>query len=94
MRVEDRPKQDHLLSSYKNYDFDKVSDIPKFLEAGSGADIRAVVTASMHTKAGLLSKNSPEAFEVLDHLWAKYTNRLNEITYFDTDLEQGADIKY
>lgn len=67
---------------YRNYEFDDVKDIPEFLAPGIGTKHRAVVTASMHDKAGNLSKNSPEAFEVLEHLRAKIEDNIDKYSFY------------
>jgi 2-oxoglutarate ferredoxin oxidoreductase subunit alpha len=64
---------------FKNYNFANNHEIPEFLAPGIASDYQTIVTASMHDKAGTLSKNSKEAFEVLDHLNAKIKN--NESSY-------------
>ncbi len=67
---------------YRNYEFDNLTDVPEFLAPGIGTKYRAVVTASMHDKDGNLSKNSPEAFEVLDHLRAKIEDNVSKYSFY------------
>lgn len=68
---------------FKTYNFNEATEIPEFLATGIGQEQRVVVTASMHDKAGMLSKNSPEAFEVLEHLRAKIEDKIDDYAFYD-----------
>jgi 2-oxoglutarate/2-oxoacid ferredoxin oxidoreductase subunit alpha len=70
---------------YRNYEFDNLTDVPEFLAPGIGTKYRTVVTASMHDKDGNLSKNSPEAFEVLEHLRAKIEDNIDKYSFYKLD---------
>lgn len=70
---------------YRNYEFDNLTDVPEFLAPGIGTKYRTVVTASMHDKEGKLSKNSPEAFEVLDHLRAKIEDNSEKYSFYNLE---------
>lgn len=74
---------------YRNYEFDDVKDIPEFLAPGIGTKYRTVVTASMHDKEGNLSKNSPEAFEVLEHLRAKIEDNIDKYSFYNLDDQKS-----
>lgn len=76
---------------FKPYYFEGPSDIPPFVPAGSG-DHRVVATGSIHDKRGMLSKNSPEAIEVLKHLRVKIEDNIEDISFFEPDYQDGADI--
>lgn len=76
---------------YKTYDFEKLTDVPPFIPAGSGKE-RVVVTGSTHDKKGTLSKNRPEALEVLKHLKAKIEDNVEDLSLYETDYQNGADI--
>lgn len=86
LELETRPYFDFgSKTKYLNYDFDQKTDIPKFLAAGLGTEHRVVITGSTHDKAGNLSKNSPEALQVLQHLDSKIN--FEEIYDYDEDKE-------
>ncbi len=74
---------------FKNYDFSELKDIPKFLAPGIGTEYQAIVTASMHNKEGSLSKNSPEAFEVLEHLRAKLYENVDKYSFYNLEDKES-----
>jgi len=75
--------------NFKNYDFDRLNEIPKFLPTGIGSEYQSIVTASMHDKSGMLSKNSPEAFEVLDHLRAKIHENVDKYSFYNLEKKDS-----
>lgn len=92
LEIINRPKYNpERKKPYKTYDFDQLADVPEFVQAGGqaklGFDDRVVVTASTHNKAGLLSKTSPEALEVIEHMRAKIVNNLDDYTYYQRDFD-------
>ena len=76
---------------FKNYDFNEAKEIPEFLPPGIGSEYQSIVTASMHDKSGMLSKNSPEAFEVLEHLQAKIEENSDKYSFYNLE-DQASDI--
>lgn len=76
---------------FKTFEFREPQDVPSFVPAGSG-DHRVVITGSMHDKEGTLSRNSPEAIETLNHLRAKIENNADDMSYFELDCQNSADI--
>lgn len=78
--------------TFHAYDFgNEYAGVPDFVKAG-GDDFQVRVTASLHDKKGNLTKNSPEAFEVLEHLRAKIEDNADEMSFYETDYDDGADI--
>ncbi len=76
---------------YKTYDFNLAKEVPDFLAAGLGTPDRVVATASFHNKAGELSKNSPEAFEVAAHLEAKIKENISDYSFYKFNQQKEAD---
>lgn len=76
---------------FKTYNFNQLKEVPEFVAAGVGGEDRVVATASFHDKAGNLSKNSDEAFEVFKHLKAKINDNIDEFSYHEISADQGAD---
>jgi len=69
--------------AFKTYGFNELEGVPDFVQAGSQLGSRVVITGSMHDQEGRLSKDSPEAYEVLEHLRAKIQNRIDEYSYHE-----------
>lgn len=78
---------------FKTYNFIETKDVPEFVAAGSQfEEPRVVVTASMHDKAGLLSKNSAEALEVLEHQKDKIEKNISDHLIYQEDYDSDAQI--
>ena len=67
---------------YKTYNFNLLNEVPDFVAAGA-SEHRVVATASVHDKAGNLSKTSTEALDVLKHLAAKIEDNIDDFSYFE-----------
>ncbi len=76
---------------FKPYHFDKLKGVPSFAPTGAG-DHRLVITGSTHDKDGTLTKNTPEAIEVLKHLKAKIEENVEDISSYELNKQDGADI--
>lgn len=77
--------------NYVPYDFNELKDVPPFVAPGN-PDHKVVVTGSLHDKMGRLSKDNPEALEVVKHLKAKIEDNVDEMSFYETDYDKGADI--
>lgn len=84
-------RKKHNGEVFSPYYFKEPTDIPPFLPVGSGSH-RVVATGSIHDKKGVLSKNSPEAIEVLKHLRSKIEGNVEDISIYESDCQDGADI--
>lgn len=74
---------------YKPYAFNKLSDIPEFLEIGADKLVR--YTTSIHDERGIITGNLEKIDRKLRHLVAKIKEHSVEIEMVETDLEKGAD---
>lgn len=91
LKVIERPyRQLEANGSYKTYDFDRSEEIPDFVAAGIGGSERVVATASTHDKSGNLSKNSPEAIEVIHHLSDKIEKNIDQYSFYKLEKDSGA----
>ncbi len=90
--VERKAFQGKVGDVYHTYDFgNEYAGVPDFVRPGEDP-FQVRVTASLHDKKGNLTKNDPEAFEVLEHLRAKIEDNADEMAVYETDFDAGADI--
>ncbi len=74
---------------FRTYEFDRLSDIPRFAEVGGSRKV--TITGSAHNKAGLLKKNDPETLALLLHLEEKIAKRRDGLALVKSDLQAGAE---
>lgn len=71
---------------FKTYNFNELNEVPDFIQAGAN-EFKVTITGSVHEKDGALSKTSPEAMEVLDHLNKKISNNIDEMSFYAEDYD-------
>ncbi len=74
---------------FRTYDFERLSDIPRFTEVGGSRKV--TMTGSAHNKAGELKKNDSETLALLLHLEEKISKRRDGLALVKSDLQPGAD---
>lgn len=84
------PKPDlNLNGSYQPYKPGK-DLVPPFLPVGN-TDYQVRINASTHDYDGMIRKNSPESLGNTKRLKEKFEHRIEELTIFDHDKQEGAD---
>jgi 2-oxoglutarate ferredoxin oxidoreductase subunit alpha len=87
------PSNPNRNGVFKTYNFAELDGVPEFVTAGSQAEEpRVVITGSMHDKAGNLSKNSPEALEMLQHHRSKIVDNLDKYLFYELNDAPDAEI--
>jgi 2-oxoglutarate ferredoxin oxidoreductase subunit alpha len=78
-----------LNGEYKPYKPGK-DLVPPFLPV-SNTEYQVRINASTHDYEGMIRKNSPESLGNTKRLKAKFDKRIDELTLYDYDKEEGAD---
>ncbi len=75
-------------SSYLSYHIQLPEDIPLFSPVGGKTKTR--LTGSVHDMQGFLRRNEPEVIFLLKHLQKKISKRVEEMSYYDFNKQDGA----